>query len=60
MVANFTFTYISNTMKIYIVENTNDFQRMILFVNIFANVKCFGFYTFIRALLNEMEKRRKF
>ena len=35
---------------------------MILFVEIFANIKRLGFKTFIRAskLLNEMNKARKF
>ena len=35
---------------------------MILFLEIFANVKCFGFKTFIKArkLLNETKKMRKF
>ena len=39
----------SESMKMYGDEKTQGHQRMILFVKIFANVKCFGFYTFIRA-----------
>ena len=40
---------------------TQGFQKMILFVEIFAKVKHFGFLTFSKAykLLNEIKKMRK-
>ena len=33
---------------------------MFLFVEVFANVQRFGFYTFTRQLSNEAKKMRKF
>ena len=49
-------------MSLYNDEKTQDLQRMILFVEISANVKRFGFYTFVRACkrLNEDEKVLKY
>ena len=48
-------------MKMYRNEKTQSLQKMILFIEIFANVKCVSFFTFIRAckLLNETEKDEK-
>ena len=49
-------------MKIHRDEKTQCLLRMILFIEIFANVKCFSFETFINVCeyLNEMKKIRKF
>ena len=51
----------SDCMKMYRDEKTQGLHRSILFVELFANVKRFGFQTFIRAykLLNETKEMRK-
>ena len=63
----FSYIFIENmeinpTVWKYRDEKTPGFQRMILFVEIFANVKRFRFETFIRAgkILNDTKKMRKF
>ena len=49
-------------MKMCRDEKSQGLQRMILFIELFAHVKYFGFSTVFRVweLLMEMEKMRKF
>ena len=43
-------------------KKTQGFQRMVLFIKLFAYIKRFGFWTFARLheLSNEMKQMRKF